>query len=119
MGCSARQVLGWKREDLQHGIDWMVAVRGVPNWGANGGGVDLYYWYYGSLAEFQQGGDTWKRWNESMKKALCDNQRRGGDEDGSWDPVGDYSTYWGRVGQTALSCLCLEVYYRYLPIYRE
>lgn len=39
--------------------------------------------------------------------------------DGSWDPVGDYSTEWGRVGQTALSCLCLEVYYRYLPMYKN
>ena len=85
---------------------------------SNGGGVDLYYWYYGTLCVFQQGGDLWKRWNEAMKKALVDNQRKGGDEDGSWDPVGSYSDNWGRVGQTALACLCLEVYYRYLPMYK-
>ncbi|MCK6471423.1 MAG: terpene cyclase/mutase family protein [Planctomycetes bacterium] len=119
IGCLGRQFLGWKKEDLQGGVDWFVNKGGVPNWGANGGSVDLYYWYYGTLCVFQQGGDVWKNWNESMKKALCDNQRRGGDEDGSWDPVGDYSGYWGRVGQTALGCLCLEVYYRYLPLYKE
>ena len=36
-----------------------------------------------------------------------------GDDAGSWNPVGQYSAEWGRVGQTALGCLCLEVYYRY------
>ncbi len=119
IGCLGRQFLGWKREALQGGVEWFVNNGGVPSWGANGGSVDLYYWYYGTLCVFQQGGDVWTRWNEAMKKALCDNQRRGGDEDGSWDPVGAYSDYWGRVGQTALGCLCLEVYYRYLPMYKE
>ncbi|MCK6471422.1 MAG: terpene cyclase/mutase family protein [Planctomycetes bacterium] len=118
IGCLGRQFLGWKKEDLQGGVDWFMNRGGVPAWGANGGNVDLYYWYYGTLCVFQQGGDNWTRWNTAMKKALCDNQRRGGDEDGSWDPVGDYSGFWGRVGQTALGCLCLEVYYRYMPLYK-
>jgi hypothetical protein len=103
---------------LQGGVEFFVQQGGVPNWDGNGGNVDLYYWYYGTLCVFQQGGDLWKRWNEALKKALTDNQRKGGDEDGSWDPVGAYSEYWGRVGQTALGCLCLEVYYRYLPLYK-
>jgi hypothetical protein len=38
---------------------------------------------------------------------------RQGDDAGSWEPKGPYSNEWGRVGQTALSALCLEVYYRY------
>jgi len=53
-----------------------------------------------------------------MKKTLCESQAKGGDEDGSWEPVGAYAKNWGRVGQTALCILCLEVYYRYLPMYR-
>ncbi|MCW8133874.1 MAG: hypothetical protein KIS92_26235, partial [Planctomycetota bacterium] len=118
IGNLCRQFLGWKREDLQGGVEFFVNQGGVPEWDGNGGKVDLYYWYYGTLCVFQQGGDLWKRWNESMKKALCDNQRKGGDEDGSWDPVGAYSEYWGRVGQTAIGALCLEVYYRYLPLYK-
>ena len=84
--------------------------------------MDLYYWYYGTLAVFQQHaprGLLWIRWNEGLKKALCENQCKGGDEDGSWNPVGAYSDYWGRAGQTALSALCLEVYYRYRLMSKE
>ena len=67
---------------------------------------------------FQMGGDYWKRWNSAMKDTLIQNQRKGGDEDGSWDPVGNWCTAGGRVMSTALGACCLEVYYRYLPIYK-
>ena len=113
MGCLSRQFLGCKKEALQGAVEWFVNSGGVPSWGANGGNVDLYFWYFGTLSSFQQGGDVWKRWNDGLKKAITENQLKGGDEEGSWDPTGPYSEYWGRVGQTALSCLCLEVYYRY------
>lgn len=118
IGTLGRQFLGWKKEDLEGSVKWFMNKGGVPKWDG-GGSVDLYYWYYGTLCVFQQGGDLWKQWNDSMKSALCDNQRKGGDEDGSWDPVGAYANEWGRVGQTALCCLCLEVYYRYLPLYKQ
>ena len=113
IGCLSRQFLGWNKEELQGGVDWFMEKGGLPAWGANGGSVDLYYWYYASLCTFQQGKETFDRWNKALKPALVDNQRKGGDDDGSWDPVGSYSGYWGRVGQTALGALCLEVYYRY------
>lgn len=113
IGALCRQFLGWKKEDLQATVEGFVAKGGVPTWGGNGGSVDLYYWYYGTLCVFQQGGEIWKKWNDGMKAALMQNQRKDGDDAGSWDPVGAYSTEWGRVGQTALGCLCLEVYYRY------
>lgn len=117
IGTLCRQFLGWKKEDLQSSVQWFMDKGGVPDgWGEEK--TDLYYWYYGTLCTFQQKGDAWKQWNEAMKKTLCDNQRMGGDEDGSWDPVGSYSKEWGRVGQTSLSILCLEVYYRYLPMYK-
>ena len=116
IGCLCRQFLGWKKEDLQASVEGFVAKGGVPTWGGNGGGVDLYYWYYGTLCVFQQGGDLWKKWNESLKTALLTNQRKDGDDSGSWDPVGAYAPEWGRVGETALGCLCLEVYYRYAQL---
>ena len=115
IGNLCRQFLGWKKEDLQSSVEYFVG-KGVPEWGANGESVDLYYWYYGTLCVFQQGGDLWKKWNESMKKALCDNQCKQGDDSGSWNPVGDWADRWGRVGETALGCLCLEVYYRYTQL---
>ncbi len=117
IGTLCRQFLGWKEADLAPTVAWFVEKGGVPDgWGE--GQTDLYYWYYGTLCAYQQGKDVWKKWNAGMKKTLCGNQRLGGDEQGSWDPVGAYSKEWGRVGQTALACLCLEVYYRYLPVYR-
>ena len=54
-----------------------------------------------------------------MMPSLVNNQCKQGDESGSWNPVGDFSGEWGRVGQTALGALCLEVYYRYLPMYTK
>ena len=58
-------------------------------------------------------GLTWKRWNESMQEALCDNQRVSGCEDGSWDPIGEWGRAGGRVYATAIGAMTLEVYYRF------
>ena len=83
---------------------------------------NLYYWYYATLTMFQKGGDHWKEWNEPMKRVLPETQRKDGDFDGSWDPLfGEPQghIYGGRVMSTALGALCLEVYYRYLPIYKN
>ncbi len=79
-----------------------------------------YYWYYGTLACFQMGKKHWDPWNKALKKALLPTQRKGGDEDGSWDPKGPsrQGAYTcGRPWSTAVGALCLEVYYRYLPVY--
>lgn len=78
---------------------------------------NLYFSYYATLAMFQVGGDHWKVWNDAMKKVLLEGQVKGGKEDGSWDPE-RAACRGGRVMSTALAILCLEVYYRYLPIYR-
>jgi hypothetical protein len=40
-----------------------------------------------------------------------------GDLAGSWDPKCIWGGYGGRVYSTAMSALCLEVYYRFLPVY--
>ncbi len=110
MGCLARQFMGWEPNELRGGVEWFMAAGGVPSQGK----VDLYYWYYGTICTFQQGEEIWRRWNVGLKDALLPTQNG----DGSWNPTGAYAEHWGRVGQTALSALCLEVYYRYLPMYR-
>ena len=51
------------------------------------------------------GGDVWDRWNKGMVKSLVENQCANGDDSGSWPIVGEFSSEWGRVGQTALGCL--------------
>jgi len=92
--------------------------KNLPEWDAaagwNGG---FYYWYYGTLGMFQMGGDAWRAWNGAMRDMLVENQRTaddGADLAGSWDPVGGCPS---RVFSTAAGALCLEVYYRYLPMY--
>ena len=115
IGNLARQFLGWKKEDLQGSVEYFVKAHGLPK--PDAAGLDLYYTYYGTLCTFQQGGDTWKNWNEAMKAALLPRQCKGGDDAGSWNPdTAAFSKNWGRVGETAISCLCLEVYYRYLRL---
>jgi hypothetical protein len=73
---------------------------------------NFYYWYYATLAMFQMEGRYWGEWNKALKKTLCDNQRVGGCADGSWNPTTTSIDF----GSTWAGCLCLEVYYRYLPV---
>jgi Tol biopolymer transport system component len=77
--------------------------------------VDLYYWYYATLALYQHRGEAWELWNARLKTVLPPLQAKTGDEDGSWAPAGPQGDRMGRVVATALSTLSLEVYYRYLP----
>jgi hypothetical protein len=80
--------------------------------------INLYYWYYGTLGMYQLQGESWKRWNEALQTTLIGRQRTDGDLAGSWDPECIWGGYGGRIYSTALSTLCLEVYYRYLPLYQ-
>lgn len=78
--------------------------------------INLYYWYYATMALFQLQDADWQAWNGALKSTLLATQRLEGEQMGSWDPNCVWGGYGGRVYSTALSCLCLEVYYRYLPI---
>ena len=88
---------------------------------------NLYYWYYATLAMYQLRGDgelnsqsqlAWNQWNDSLKQQLCSTQIPRGQEEGSWNPSCLWGGYGGRVYSTAVACMCLEVYYRYLPMYK-
>lgn len=79
--------------------------------------VNLYYWYYGTMAMYHTGGKEWERWNQPLKNALLKTQVSRGKYSGSWEPTGLWAGYGGRVYSTAMAALCLEVYYRYLPMY--
>ncbi len=79
---------------------------------------NMYYWYYGTLACFQLGGEEWTRWNGKMRDMLIAHQERREHRAGSWAPEHSYiGRTGGRVWATAVSVLNLEVYYRYLPLY--
>lgn len=101
---------------VRKGVD--VLLTALPQWKPQKGGsvkpINFYYWYYGAYALFQNGGRAWQHWNEAMQKALLSSQRVGGCEDGSWDPIGQWSNRGGRVYATALAAMTLEVYYRFV-----
>ncbi len=73
---------------------------------------DEYYWYYGTLAMFQHDGRPWEDWNGALRDLLIGQQRTQGPLAGSWDPKGKWAGIGGRLYSTAVSTMCLEVYYR-------
>ena len=79
--------------------------------------VNMYYWYYGTLAMYISGGEAWEQWNQQMKHTLLTLQATSGANEGSWEPNGLWAGYGGRAYSTAMAALTLEVYYRYLPVY--
>ncbi len=83
------------------------------------GDDNLYYWYYGTLGMYQLQGTYWRQWEPAMKKTLLARQVRHGPLAGTWNPDTRWDNYGGRVYSTALSSLCLEVYYRFLPLYMD
>jgi hypothetical protein len=117
-----RQYLGWKRDDqrLVNGVNWITSPQNLIDFNNN---RDAYYWYYATQVTRHFGGDAWKRWNKVMASELPAKQVPHGKESGSWDPARPSDDQWGawagRLYVTCLSIYDLEVYYRYLPIYRD
>ena len=96
----------------------------------SGGQANLYYWYYGTMGLFQAQSvppgtgqefnqTVWPQWNEALQQQLLSRQERNGDDAGSFSPDTVWGSYGGRVYSTAMATLCLEVYYRYLPVYEQ
>ncbi len=90
-----------------------VLSKKLPVWDQARGSIDMYYWYYGTLAMFQVGGREWKNWERAMLDAIIERQHQEGERAGSWDPSGPWGDSGGRVYSTALMTMCMEVYYRY------
>ncbi|MHC4599923.1 MAG: prenyltransferase/squalene oxidase repeat-containing protein [Planctomycetota bacterium] len=79
----------------------------------------VYYWYYGTLVMFHLGGEYWNTWKEHLVDMLKSRQNVN-EARGSWDPKGDFlGLYGGRLYVTAFNILNLEVFYRYLPLYKS
>lgn len=85
-----------------------LLLKDLPVWDAHR--IDYYYWHFGTLALFQREGPQgpgWKRWNEKVRTALVENQRREGCAAGSWASVDRWSGVGGTVYATALNALTL------------
>ena len=109
-----QQMLGYPRDSVASKEAVQYLLRNMPRLSQ----INMYYWYYGTLAMYQYGGKPWEDWNAVVRDTLINGQRRTGEYAGSWDPVGPWGRYGGRLYSTAISTLTLEVYYRLLPLYR-
>ncbi|MCC7423687.1 MAG: hypothetical protein IT428_25755 [Planctomycetaceae bacterium] len=109
-----KQMLGISRQNAQcrEAVQYLLAR--LPKRSE----TDEYYWYYGTLAMYQYGGNAWTQWNDQLRELLLSEQETSGSAAGSWEPRGTWSRYGGRIYQTALNTLCLEVYYRFLPLHQ-
>ncbi len=119
VGLLCLQYGGMRRTDPQMAEGVSLLLRNMPD----SGGRNLYYWYYATQVLHNVSGPDWDNWNRRMRKVLVDSQCR---EDncamGSWDPDKPSKDAWGEAGGrlmvTSLATLTLEVYYRYLPLYK-
>jgi hypothetical protein len=117
VGLLCRQYLGMHRDDpaMTEGVKYLMANQ--PDQAAR----NVYYWYYASQVMHNMLGYDWDTWNRKMRRILVDTQCRdtGTCANGSWDPAGDvWAQRGGRLMMTSLSALTLEIYYRYLPLFK-
>jgi hypothetical protein len=120
-GLLCREYLGWtpKNPGLFNGVKYLA---GNPPDQIR----SIYYQYYATQVMHHFGGESWTNWNAKQRELLLKTQDKGTDpkhehQAGSWPPVvGDSNgAAGGRLMQTSLSLLTLEVYYRHLPLYRR
>ncbi len=83
--------------------------RCLPEYNVKERKIDMYYWYFGTLAMSSLGGKQWESWASAMKAALIPSQIRMACARGSWDPECVWGISGGRVYSTALCTLMCEV----------
>jgi hypothetical protein len=111
VGLLCCQYMGMPRTDPAMIEGTAMLMRSQPDTASR----NLYYWYYATQVMHNQPGPDWDVWNRKMRRTLIDTQcKEGNCAAGSWD-LGDAG---GRVMSTSLAALTLEVYYRYLPLYK-
>ena len=115
-GLFIQQMLGLRKDEPRMRQSVKFILNYLPDWDE---APNTYYWYYATLALFHRQGEPWRIWNEALTEQLLTNQHQEGRAAGSWDPDGEWASVGGRVYQTALCTLMLEVYYRYLPMYLQ
>jgi hypothetical protein len=114
VGLLARMYLGWDQTHpgLARGMQYIAQHGPNPD--------NMYFTYYATLAMFQYTsgeGPVWQQFNVSMRESLISAQHQTGHETGSWS-IGTYLNQGGRLYSTAMCAMCLEVYYRYMPVYQ-
>ena len=79
---------------------------------------DIYYNYYATLVLHQARAPGWKTWNQTVREHLEQSQQTRGHEAGSWFFPDHHGDVGGRLYTTAMAVMTLEVYYRFMPLYK-
>ncbi len=119
IGMLMRIYRGWSLADprIQRGMFSVIEYQPSKN--------DMYFNYYATQAIFYSQSSYWPRWNTAMREYLVSTQSQNAasHELGSWyfdgSVVAQSNAVGGRLYCTAMATLILEVYYRYLPTYKE
>ena len=113
VGLLCRMYIGWPRS---HGA-LEAGVRHLSEWGPLQD--NMYYNYYATQVMRHWDGPLWEEWNVKMRDSLVATQAAAGHESGSWFFEGKHTESGGRLCSTAFAIMTLEVYYRYMPLYRK
>lgn len=118
IGLLGNQVFGMKADDP-------AAVEGAKLLLANlpaDATRNTYYWFHATHAMHNRPGPDWDQWNRQLRRTLVESQCKEGCAAGSWDPAKPTPDMWGQQGgrlfTTTLSLLSLEIYYRYLGLFK-
>ena len=108
-------------QNVRQALDFYFDGKDAPNFNYDAGDADLYSWYYGAQACFQQGGSAWHKWNREVMPQILAKQvddgswpEPGGPKKGGLHESGTGTDADGQVYRNTLCILMLEVYYRYL-----
>jgi hypothetical protein len=113
IGLLLRMYTGWRRGNPA----LRAGVKHLSEWGPSKD--DMYYNYYATQVLRHWGGYQWEIWNAKMRDYLVATQARQGHEAGSWHFSGNHGDTGGRLYNTAMAIMTLEVYYRYMPLYQQ
>ncbi len=108
-----RMYMGWQRDRpaLALGVEQLKA-QGISR-------SNLYFDYYATQVVFHYGGPDWDGWNKQLRDFLVKTQEHDGHASGSWFFKSEQSAAGGRLYNTAMAVMNLEVYYRHMPLYQE
>lgn len=123
VGLLCRMYMGWDREHqgLSEGVAWLTKMGPSVGSKQRPQAVNMYYNYYATQVLKHYGGQEWKKWNGVMRDFLVESQETEGTKKGSWHwgSKNHAAESGGRLYQTAMATMTLEVYYRFLPLYKD
>lgn len=111
VGLLCRMYSGVRRSDPRI----IAGCERLAGWGSSYD--DMYFNYYATQVLHHAEAPAWDAWNQKMRNHLVATQATRGHEAGSWHFADYHTAPGGRLCDTSLALMILEVYYRHLPLY--